>query len=234
MYKVLVDLPIHMPIKEIYRYMGYPAEYQDIPSTLEYMVNEEIGAAIPLLLPKATYLTCDYDKEINCIITPDGTLKITGSGVQNHLIKCTKATIFTCTVGAAIEPMIDAYFKSGEFTRAIILDAIGSAAVEYVADTINQYTYAAAHRQKHYLVSRFSPGYGDWDLSIQKELVHAAGGQAIDIQVTESSLLIPRKSVSGIIGWVPGVDDQLSTISPCHLCQMPRCNNPICKGGQFS
>lgn len=232
MYTVLVDLPVHIPVKEIYRYMGYPAEYKDIPPTLENMVEEEIIVARALLLPKATYLTCVYNQQTGCVLTPDASIAITGAGIQNHLTNCTKATLFTCTVGSAIEPKIDAYFKTGEFTRAIILDAIGSAAVEYVADTLNQYLHTAAHRQQHSLVSRFSPGYGDWNLSIQQELVRVAGGSAIGIEVTESSLLLPRKSVSGIIGWLPGLDaEQRPPVSPCITCQIRNCKNPICKGG---
>lgn len=214
--------------------MGYPEEYQDIPSSLKYMVEEEITTAIPLLLPKATYITCDYNKEKNCIITPDEPLKINGKTIQNHLNKCTKVTLITCTIGSTIDPYIDSYFKTGEFTKALILDAIGSTAVEYVADTMNQYVHTAAHRQQHSLISRFSPGYGDWDLTVQKELVNAAGGQAIGIQVTSSSSLIPRKSVSAIIGWIPGLKNQQNSYtSPCDLCQMPRCTNPICKGGRI-
>lgn len=235
MYEVLTDLPIHIPIKEVYRYMGYPKECQDIPSAVEHMVAEEVATALPVLLPKATYLTCGYDKNTHCVLIPDGGLKITGTEIQNHLAKCTKVSIFTCTIGSSIEPLIDTYFRDGEYTRAIIVDAIGSAAVEYVADTLNQYLSAAAHREKHHLVSRFSPGYGDWDLSIQEDLVTAAGGRAIGIQVTASSLLIPRKSVSGIIGWIQGFNQQQPLhVSPCLLCQIPRCNNPICKGGQNS
>jgi hypothetical protein len=230
-----MDLPIHVPTKEVYRYMGYPEKCQDIPTAIGHMVEEEIAAAMPLLLPKATYLTCGYDKNKHCVLTPDGRLNIIGTKIQNHLAKCTKVSIFTCTIGSSIESLIDAYFKDGEYTRAIIVDAIGSAAVEYVADTLNQYLHTAAYRQKHHLVSRFSPGYGDWDLAIQKDLVSAAGGQAIDIQVTASSLLIPRKSISGIIGWIKGfTQQQPKHVSPCLLCQIPRCDNPICKGGQIS
>jgi hypothetical protein len=227
-----MDLPIQIPMKEIYRYMGYPDDFQDVPANLRYMVEEEIAAALPFLVPKATYLNCKYDKETNNVITPDGGLLINGADIRKHLNNCTQVTLFTCTIGSTIESAIESNFKSGEFTRAIIIDAIGSAAVECAAEMVNQYIYAAAYHQKHTLVSRFSPGYGDWDLAIQKELVHAAGGQLIGIQVTDSSLLLPRKSVSGVIGWIPGLDKQTPPISPCLLCQIPNCNNPICKGGK--
>lgn len=237
MYQVLVDMPIHIPIEEVYRYMGFPASYQAIPPALTMMVEEEIAAALPIILPKATYATCEYDAENKRVLlpAPKAILPINGAGIQHHLHECTKVTLFTCTISATIEPVIDTYFKKGEFTRGMILDAIGSAAVEYAADTLNQYVQAAAYQQNYKLTTRFSPGYGDWDLSIQDALVMAAGGAAIGIEVTESSLLIPRKSVSGVIGWMPaGTVQQESRTSPCLICKVHNCNNPICKGGKMS
>lgn len=235
MYHVLDDLPVQIPLKEVYRYMGYPEEYQDIPANIIAMVKEEVSSACNLLLPKATYLTCDYNPATGNISSPCCNMKVSGTTIQSHLAACVKVTLFTCTIGTAIEPKIDDYFKSGEYTRAIILDAVGSATAESTADMLNQYIENAAYCQKHHLVSRFSPGYGDWDLSAQQELVAAAGGQSIGIQVTEASLLIPRKSVSGLIGWVPGLDSTrgMPAQSPCDTCLLPRCNNPICKGGSF-
>ena len=231
----LVGLPVRIPVKEVYRYMGCPLEQSDISPALQEMVEEEMAAAYPLLSPKASCATYDYDAQTHYAATPGKGLEITGLSIRRHLHGCEKVTIFTCTVGAEIELKIDTYFGAGEYTRALIMDAIGSAAVEEVADTINKYVQHAAHKQAYHLVSRFSPGYGDWDLAIQKELVAAAGGHTIGIQVTPSSLLLPRKSVSALIGWIPGAGDPVRTASsPCNTCTLPRCDNPICKGGNIS
>ena len=232
MYEILVDLPIQIPLGETYRYMGFPANYNDIPGQIIRMVEEEVSVATAVLKPRATYHTMAYDAAENTLYNKEGHLRLIGSSICMHLSSCTKVTIFTCTVGPAIDPLMDTYFKKGEYTRALIIDAIGSAAVEYIVDTLNQYLNTAAYRQQHSLVSRFSPGYGGWGLTIQKDLVDLAGGAAIGIKVTDASLLIPRKSVSGIIGWVPGLEKiQQGITSPCTLCQIPKCKNPICKGG---
>lgn len=232
MYEVLTDLPIQIPLGETYRYMGFPSGFNGIPDQIVRMVEEEISGAASIVTPRATYHTLAYDAEEHIVYNKEGKLQLLGASICGHLIKCTKVTLFTCTIGPAIDPLVDTCFKAGEFTRALVLDAIGSAAVEYTADTLNQYLHAAAYRQQYSLVSRFSPGYGGWDLTIQKDLVDLAGGTAIGIEVTDTSLLIPRKSVSGIIGWVPGLDTiQQIVTSPCTLCQIPRCTNPICKGG---
>ena len=48
---------------------------------------------------------------------------------------------------------------------------------------------------------RYSPGYGDWDLTVQAELLRLVGAEAISVTCTETSILQPRKSVTAVIGW---------------------------------
>lgn len=230
MVEVLLDFPIHIPLLEAHRYMGFPLGF-DIPKQIARMIDEEVALAADLITPKATYYTMDYDKNNNVVYNKEDNLNLCGASINNHLVNCTQATLFTCTIGPNLDTLIDTCFKTGEFTKALVLDAIGSAAVEYVADTLNQYLSTAAYRQRYSLVSRFSPGYGGWDLAIQKDLVALAGGSAIGITVTDTSLLIPRKSVSGVIGWQPGLNLNVNTPPPCELCQIRKCKNPICKGG---
>jgi hypothetical protein len=55
-------------------------------------------------------------------------------------------------------------------------------------------------------LTRYSPGYGDWDITDQPHILALAGGEAIDVSVTPSCMLIPRKSVTAIIGLAPGTD----------------------------
>jgi cobalamin-dependent methionine synthase I len=50
---------------------------------------------------------------------------------------------------------------------------------------------------------RFSPGYGDWTLDNQPQVLQLAEAERIGITLTESNIMIPRKSVSAVIGWKP-------------------------------
>jgi len=50
------------------------------------------------------------------------------------------------------------------------------------------------------LRARFSPGYGDWNLTEQEKLFKICGAEKIGLSLTEAFMLEPRKSVTAIIG----------------------------------
>ena len=47
---------------------------------------------------------------------------------------------------------------------------------------------------------RYSPGYGDWGLSQQKKFFQIIGAEKIGMSLSSAMMLIPRKSVTAIIG----------------------------------
>ena len=47
---------------------------------------------------------------------------------------------------------------------------------------------------------RFSPGYGDWPLEQQPEMVRLAESEKIGVHLSDASMLVPRKSITAIIG----------------------------------
>ena len=52
---------------------------------------------------------------------------------------------------------------------------------------------------------RYSPGFGDWPLPVQRELADLCEADQIGIQLNDSFLMSPRKSVSAVFGLVKRV-----------------------------
>jgi cobalamin-dependent methionine synthase I len=50
------------------------------------------------------------------------------------------------------------------------------------------------------LTRRFSPGYGDWPLTVQKEIVDRLKAGRIGVRVNESCVLIPEKTITAVAG----------------------------------
>ena len=51
------------------------------------------------------------------------------------------------------------------------------------------------------LIMRFSPGYGDWALSAQRELLRMLdASRTVGVSLTDTMLMVPSKSVSAVIG----------------------------------
>ena len=82
---------------------------------------------------------------------------------------------------------------------AVLLDAAGSAAIEAVCDAFC--ADLAAELAPWHLTGRFSPGYGDYPLEEQKAVFRLLDvTRRIGVNLTESGLMIPQKSVTALIG----------------------------------
>ncbi|MDR1702298.1 MAG: methionine synthase, partial [Sporomusaceae bacterium] len=74
---------------------------------------------------------------------------------------------------------------------------------------------------------RFSPGYGDFELTAQPDILRLANAQEIGLGVTASMMLIPRKSVTAIIGvypYQPSLQLPIIEKSGCDVCRQPQCD----------
>ena len=73
-----------------------------------------------------------------------------------------------------------------------------------------------------YLKSRFSPGYGDWDLSAQAEILDMlATAKQIGLSYTSGMMLSPLKSVTAVIGISEKNDCKQE--DKCKICKMKNC-----------
>lgn len=123
-----------------------------------------------------------------------------GRDVGQLLSGCHEAVLLAATLGAGSERMLlKAQARSSE--EAVLLDAVLSAAIEAVCDAQEAALRDALWQQRLYLTDRFSPGYGDMPLGQTKEICAVLdANRAIGLTVSASSIMIPRKSVTAILG----------------------------------
>ena len=68
---------------------------------------------------------------------------------------------------------------------------------------------------------RFSPGYGDCPLTAQRSIVDALNAtRLIGLTVTPTSLLMPTKSVTAVIGLFDGEVHDAQSRPTCNICRM--------------
>ena len=85
-------------------------------------------------------------------------------------------------------------------TSALILDSMASTAIEQVCDTAEKEIREKISKD-NFMTWRFSPGYGDLPITIQREFVRVTDAEKrIGLTVNEGGILLPRKSVTAIIG----------------------------------
>lgn len=85
--------------------------------------------------------------------------------------------------------------------KVYIADAIGSVIAEKTADCMEIALDEYIHDRGWRHTNRFSPGYCGWHVSEQKKLFPLfPSAEPCGIRLTDSSLMLPIKSVSGVIG----------------------------------
>ena len=101
-----------------------------------------------------------------------------------------------CTIGASLETEVTRLSEGGELLRAVVLDSIGSVAAEAVADHVDKRIGADAAKEGLKTSCRASPGYGDWDIREQAAIFRLLPAERIGVRLSETFMMIPRKSIS--------------------------------------
>lgn len=128
--------------------------------------------------------------------------------------------LFVCTAGIEYEAFQQRLKTKGDMVRVFIADALGSVIAEKCADEMENCLQLSIDKLGWKHTNRFSPGYCGWHVSEQQKLFPLFDGHTCGITLTDSSLMVPIKSVSGIIGL--GREVRRVDYS-CGLCTFERC-----------
>jgi len=126
---------------------------------------------------------------------------IIGASIAHHLWNSEGVSFFAVTIGADLDRQVQEFTKAGRLSSAVILDTVGSVAVESAADYVNNLIEADARTAGYKITKRYSPGYGDWQLKEQKGLLNLLDASKIGIRLSAGYQMQPQKSVSAVIGW---------------------------------
>ena len=153
-------------------------------------------------------------------------LALPGDMAGRMLADCSQAVLLMCTLGAEFEALLRAEQARG-MAGAALLDACASAWVEAGCDQAEE--EIAARFPGLHLTDRFSPGYGDLPLSLQREICALLDApRRLGVQVTASLLLNPSKTVTAVIGL--SETPQPARVRGCAFCAL-RENCQYRKGG---
>lgn len=211
-------------IEEALRYLGAG---NGAPEELRRETAATAEALAARIQPRYTFQVFDLNREEDRILLSGTVIVLTGVTAGRMLAQCDHAVLLACTLGARFDAMLRAE-QVRDMSRAVILDACGSALVESGCDAAEQEIRARFPNQ--YLTDRFSPGYGDLPLTLQPSICAALDTpRRLGIHVTESLLMNPGKSVTAVIGLSD--QPQRARIRGCAWCSM-RETCTLRKGGK--
>lgn len=175
--------------------MAQAARYFGVRGTPDASVSALLErCAAPLLAaaaPRAVWLRAPLEQ-----LEP----LLTGADVRRHLAGCGEGILLAVTLGQGVDAAIRRA-GIGDIAAGVAADALASALTEQIADAAENALREQLWQEKRYLTARFSPGYGDWPIEVQPRLAELLDTpRRIGLCVTASCLMIPRKSVTALLG----------------------------------
>ena len=218
---VLDTLPLRIDRDEVLRFQGYKRGV-DVPTDDVLALFDEAVALgerlmAPRLVYRATRVEGQWDHGIEAggraLHIPDigrlwGPLDAVGAGI--------------CTVGDGIETRVRELFDARELPLAVMLDSVGSAAVESLAEFANDVLCRRALDEGVRATNRISPGYAGWDTAEQTALWALCSGEPIGVTLNNWCFMTPAKSITFLVGIGPEarVDHYFTQ---CRRCWMSNC-----------
>ncbi len=227
--------------KEVYRYLGYrgitpdPAISRRIESVTEELqktavpkhavirvpvqVSGAVGDAVSNASPGSSQAPSAVEGESPVVRL--GSLTIPSAALARNMAHCREAFIFAATIGHEVDRLTRRY-EIRSMLDAAICQATAAAMIESYVDSLNMDLVNQVKEEGLYLKPRFSPGYGDCPLEIQKDVLAILdAGRQTGITLTDGFLMVPTKSVTAFIGITE--DYQPNHAKDCNFCDKTDC-----------
>ena len=192
---------------DVYAQMGYHGEQPDAATQGE--TAAVLGDVRPWLSPRFCFF-----------VTRELPAFHLGDIIGRQLRGAEGYACFIATAGRSFHEYQQRLKHQGDLVRVFIADALGSVIAEKCADQMEQCLQESIDKLGWQHTNRFSPGYCGWHVAEQQLLFPLFQGHTAGVTLTDSSMMLPIKSVSGIIG----VGREVRHLDyTCGLCSFEKC-----------
>lgn len=205
--------------KEALRYMGYRG--QKIDDKVEKLLDACIDEITEVSKNSFTYEIFEIERAEDGLLLKGTNLILRGSDISAHLSKSDKCAVMAATLGLEADRRISLYSRT-DLAKGLVFDACAASAVESLCDAVQAEIEGKAKAMGFEITSRYSPGYGDFSIDHQRGIARVLKVyERIGISVNENSIMIPRKSVTAVIGFQK--DECSVKKHDCRSCKDSNC-----------
>ena len=204
-------------IKEAVRYLGYGKT--TIDEKILIMIQESFVELEKISELKSNYRIFELTENDDELQIEK--LQIKSTSLQKNLKGCRRVILFGATMGIRVDRKIRTY-EITDMAKAVVMQACAAAKLEEYCDEVLDKIAQQLAEDKLYLRPRFSPGYGDFSILHQKEILDMLDApKRIGLTMTDAYMLAPTKSVTAIFG----VSNKKE---PCHQKGCEECTKADC------
>jgi hypothetical protein len=209
---------------EVLRYLGYPAGVEPNPRLLA-ILDDWVLEASRRARPRAGYMVLPVVQlrpHRLRLETPAGEVEFRGA-VGEFLGASECVAAFIATAGPDVERLASELMRQGDALAGLILNAVGAERAEAAEAMVIRQLRERAKKCGFAPTLPYSPGYCGMALVEQRTLFRLFGDYDVGVTLTDSCLMRPLKSVSGLIGLGP--EERIAALgSPCDRCELYNCS----------
>jgi hypothetical protein len=217
---IIRDVSLSLKTGDVLRREGFQ-EYSKIRPEIKILIRELLAS-----VQKAHLLESAIAYEIYTITeisqwqsSLEGKPGIRASLLSSILPQAKELAIAVCTIGPRLEKQVTEYTSQGEPLRGMLLDGIGSAAVDSLTEEVCKLIAREASSHGYEASSPVTPGMPGLPITEQWQLLKMVPAGEIGVSLTSSGIMVPRKSVSLVMGIGPQMPKwtRAEVCARCHL-----------------
>jgi len=201
--------------REVLRALGIP-HHEQITQIAEAGVRDAIGLALHRALQMTSFhgvfrtaeVIRTEPKEVIVADAPEGMLR--SPTFARRFASAKEIAILTVTLGQTWDDVLDELGQRGEAAEAWFLDALGTRLLDLASRRVEERVARDLAREGLGRIGRYRPGYGDVPLELQALFCRFVDAQRIGVEPNEAMSLWPRKSVTTVVGFREGDDEDAS------------------------
>lgn len=205
--------------REIARYLGYQGikPTPDIQQIIDEVLEDLQSAVKPGLVYKTWPCTVDGE-ELDL-----GPIHVYSKDLSRNLYGCETVILLGATLGTGADYQIRRFEKT-DIVKAAVAQAAAAAMIEAYIDQQQELLRIEYEKEGLFMRPRFSPGYGDFSLSVQPEFLSVLQMRRfLGVSLTDGMLMVPSKTVTAVIGLARAPYLCREKAEDCATCSMESC-----------
>jgi len=209
------DIPLSLKTKEVLRREGF-REYSKVRPEIKSLILELLASVkkAHLLEPAIAYEIYSITEMSQRQLSLEGKAVMAGPLLPSLLPEAKKLAVAVGTIGPKLEKQVTDYFNQDEPLRGMLLDGIGSAAVDSLTEEACKFITGEASSRGYQASSPISPGMPGLPITEQWQLFKMVPVKEIGVSLTSSGIMVPRKSASMVIG----IGQKMKTWTRAEVC----------------
>ncbi len=194
--------PTERDYSEIARYLGYQkvaVPDEQVSTLIKAAADEMLDVIQPQSVCEKFDLTVEYDEKKDFGLVAFSDVIIKSKDLARNLRDCSQIVLFAATLGPQCDQLIRRAQVKDQ-VKAAVFQATGAMYIEKCVDLLNENIKQDAEAQGKTTRPRFSPGYGDVSLDVQKSFFRLLPCQRIGLTLMDTLVMSPEKSVTAFVG----------------------------------